>query len=133
MRTKLRELKPLIRLAAPIAFSHMANYFMQIVDTFFVGKLGAVSLGGVSLGSGLFAIVMMIAVGILLGLDYRVSHAYGAKKYDECNRILVQGFYLAVILAVPMMIFLQFCARNFELFGIAPDISAQAGAYLNML
>ena len=53
----MSELKPLIRLAAPIAFSHMANYFMQIVDTFFVGKLGAVALGGVSLGSGLFAII----------------------------------------------------------------------------
>jgi len=130
---RLHELKPVIRLAAPIAFAHMANYFMQIVDTFFVGKLGAVCLGGVALGSGLFAIVMMIAVGIMLGLDYHVSHAFGAKKYDECNRLLTHGFYLAVMLAIPMTIFLQFCAGHFGMFGIAPDIGAQAGAYLKML
>ena len=104
MNSKIDELKPLLRLAAPIAFSHMANYFMQIVDTLFVGALGAVALGGVALGSGLFAIIMMIAIGILLGLDYRVSHAYGAKKLLRiARRYLVQGFYLAVILAVPMM------------------------------
>ena len=46
----------------------------------FRGSLGAVALGGVALGSGLFAIIMMIAIGILLGLDYRVSRAYGAKN-----------------------------------------------------
>jgi MATE family multidrug resistance protein len=129
----MSELKPLLRLAAPIAFSHMANYFMQIVDTFFVGRLGAVALGGVSLGSGLFAIIMMVAVGILLGLDYRVSHAYGAKRYDECSRLLVHGFYLALILSVPMIVFLQFSAHHFEAFGIAPDLAAQAGSYLKTL
>lgn len=133
MKSKIHELKPLLRLAAPIAFAHMANYFMQIVDTHFVGALGAVALGGVALGSGLFAIIMMIAIGILLGLDYRVSRAYGAKKFEECSRLLTHGIYLAVILAIPMMIFLQFCAHHFDLFGIAPEIAAQAGAYLKML
>jgi MATE family multidrug resistance protein len=132
-RLRLHELRPLARLAAPIAFSHMANYFMQIVDTIFVGKLGAVSLGGVSLGSGLFAIIMMIAVGILLGLDYRVSHAFGAKKHDECGRLLTHGFYLAFLLAVPLMILLEFCANHFQFFGIAPDLSAEAGAYLKTM
>jgi multidrug resistance protein, MATE family len=127
------EMKPLLRLAAPIAFSQMANTFMQIVDTFFVGKLGPESLGGVSLGSGLFAILMVIAIGVLLGLDYRISHAYGARKYEDCQKFLVQGFYLAVGLALPLIAILLVLSGHFANFGIGPGVSAQAGAYLRTL
>jgi MATE family multidrug resistance protein len=127
------DLKPLICLAAPIAFSQMANTFMQIVDTFFVGKLGPEALGGVSLGSGLFAILMMIAIGVLLGLDYRISHAFGARKYEDCVKYLVQGFYLAVLLAVPLTVILYLLSDHFQIFGIGAAVAWQAGAYLKTL
>ncbi len=130
---RFQEIKPLLQLAAPIAFSHMANMLMQIVDTFFVGKLGPSAIGGVSLGSGLFAIVMMVAMGLLLGLDYRISHSFGAEKFDDCHRFLVQGFYLSILLAVPMIGILEFAAYHFEIFGIAPDLAGQAGSYLKIL
>jgi MATE family multidrug resistance protein len=124
------ELKPLLRLAAPIAFSQMANAFMQIVDIFFVGKLGPEALGGVSLGSGLFAFVMVIGIGVLLGLDYRISHAYGAKKYDECQKFLVQGFYLAVGFAIPLIAISLLLTSHFTSFGIGPAIATKSGEYM---
>jgi multidrug resistance protein, MATE family len=124
------ELKPLLRLAAPIAFSQMANTFMQIVDTFFVGKLGPEALGGVSLGSGLFAILMVVAIGVLLGLDYRISHAYGARKYEDCQKFLVQGFYLAVGLAIPLIAASLALTSHFSSFGIGPAIAAKSGEYM---
>jgi MATE family multidrug resistance protein len=124
------ELKPLVRLAAPIAFSQMANTFMQIVDTFFVGKLGPEALGGVALGSGLFAVLMVIAIGVLLGLDYRISHAYGARKFEDCQKFLVQGFYLAVGLAIPLIAISLSLTNHFTNFGIAPAIAAKSGEYM---
>jgi MATE family multidrug resistance protein len=133
MKSHFEEMKPLISLAAPIAFSHMANMLMQIVDTFFVGRLGPEAIGGVSLGSGLFAIVMMVAVGLLLGLDYSVSIAFGGKKYDECHNLLIQGFYLSLILALPLIGVLEFSAHHFEYFGIAPNLAHLAGDYLKAL
>src|ERR1700733_11485469 len=99
-------IRPLVALATPIAFSHMANAFMQLVDTYFVGKISPEALGGVSLGSGIFSILMMVGIGVLLGLDYRISHAYGAKKYEDCQKYLVHGFYLAFFFAIPLMLLL---------------------------
>jgi MATE family multidrug resistance protein len=124
---------PLLALATPIAFSHMANAFMQLVDTYFVGKISPEALGGVSLGSGIFSILMMVGIGVLLGLDYRISHAYGAKKYDDCQQYLVHGFYLAVFFAIPLIAILFGISYHFQDLGIQAAIAEQAGDYTRTL
>jgi MATE family multidrug resistance protein len=126
-------MRPLIALATPIAFSHMANAFMQLVDTYFVGKISPEALGGVSLGSGIFSILMMVGIGVLLGLDYRISHAYGAKKYDDCQKYLVHGFYLAVFFALPLIAILYGVSYHFQDLGIQAAVAVQAGDYTRTL
>jgi MATE family multidrug resistance protein len=126
-------MRPLIALATPIAFSHMANAFMQLVDTYFVGKISPEALGGVSLGSGIFSILMMVGIGVLLGLDYRISHSYGAKKYDDCQKYLVHGFYLAVFFAIPLIAILYGVSYHFQDLGIQAAVAVQAGDYTRTL
>jgi MATE family multidrug resistance protein len=133
MERKRSELHPLLSLAAPIAFSYMANAFMQLVDTYFVGKLGPEALGGVSLGSGLFSILMMIGIGVLLGLDYQISHAWGAKKFEDCQKFLVHGFYIAVLFGIPLAAILHLFSYHFGAFGIQASIAQPAGEYLRTL
>ena len=41
-------------------------------------------------------------MGMLLGLDPLVSQSFGAGRPDECRRWLLQGVYLALILADPL-------------------------------
>jgi MATE family multidrug resistance protein len=126
-------LSPLVALATPIAFSHMANAFMQLVDTYFVGKISPEALGGVSLGSGIFSILMMVGIGVLLGLDYRISHAYGAKKYEDCQKYLVHGFYLALFFAIPLIVILYMVSYHFQDLGIQAAVAEQAGSYTRTL
>jgi MATE family multidrug resistance protein len=127
------EVKDLLKLAVPAAATMAANLAMQIVDTMFVGRLGAAPLGGVSVGNSVFSTFMVVGLGFTLGLDYLVSHAYGAGKHRDCNVFLVQALYLAGAFALVFTILMEAGAGSFEALGVTPAAAEQGRAYLRTL
>src|SRR5262249_10574915 len=97
------ELWPTLSLAWPVVAAELGWMGMGIVDTIFVGRLGAEAIGGVSLGSMASFAVAIFGIGLLLGLDTLVAQAFGAGRRDECHRWLVQGVYLCLILTPVVM------------------------------
>jgi MATE family multidrug resistance protein len=95
-----RELRPTVRLAAPLVLAEIGWMAMGIVDTIMVGHLpnSAVAMGAVSLGSGIFIVLGLFGGGILLGLDTLVAQAFGAGQREDCHRSLVNGIYLSIAL-----------------------------------
>src|SRR5690242_14752055 len=93
------ELRPMLTLAGPVVLAELGWMAMGIVDTIFVGRLGAEAIGAVSLGSALYFAVAIFGMGLLLGLDTLVSQAFGAGRREECQRWLVQGLYLCLVLS----------------------------------
>ena len=94
----------MLRLAAPVVLAELGWMFMGVVDTLMVGRLGPQAIGAVGVGSSLVMALAIFGLGILLGLDTLVSHAYGARRLDECHRWLFHGTALAVLLALPLML-----------------------------
>ncbi|HAR43092.1 MAG TPA: hypothetical protein DCS07_10770 [Bdellovibrionales bacterium] len=123
----------IIRLGIPIAFAHLANMLMQIVDMVFVGKLGPEALGGLSIGNAVFAMVMVSGIGFLLGLDYFISHALGAGKQDEANGLLIQGLYLATWVSLPSILIMYVASFFYEPFGIPAGVSSVGQNYLQIM
>jgi len=130
MQPRSSEVKHLFRLAAPVAAAHLANMIMQLVDTFFVGRLGATAIGGVSVGNALFATLMVVGIGLLLGIDFVASKAFGAGRLNEVHRCLVQAVYLAVFIAVPFTLLMLVSTGFFAAFGITSDVAVQGELYL---
>lgn len=127
------ELGALLKLAAPVSFSLVAGYFMQVVDTMFVGRLGPSAIGGVSIGNAYFGTGMIVGMGILTGLDYLVSHAFGAKRFEDCHRYLVQGVCIATAVGLSLMVVMQLLCGSFVHIGIDLELASQASAYLRVL
>jgi MATE family multidrug resistance protein len=98
----LHELRALSRVAGPIVVSQLGGIAMNTTDTIMVGPLGAEALAGAGLGNAIFMACLMICTGTLLGLSPLVAQAFGAGDRMECRRVLVQGLWLAALLAVPM-------------------------------
>lgn len=130
LRTTHSASSSLLRLAAPVAATHLANMTMQVVDTLFVGRLDTYALAGVSVGNAVFGTLMTVGIGLSLGLDYLISHAYGGKRVSECNRLFFQGLYIAIGYSVAAILAMQLFASYFGLFGISPEIASQAESYL---
>ena len=90
------EVRPLLKIAGPIAVAQLANNAMQIVDSIFAGKLGPQAIGAISLGNAVFATIMVVCIGLLAGLDFWVSKSFGAKKYEDAQEYLVQSLYISL-------------------------------------
>lgn len=130
---KMAELNHLLRLALPVSLSLFAGLLMQVVDTLFVGRLGPVAIGGVSLGGAVFSTFMVVGLGLLTGLDYLVSHAFGAKRFEECHRYLIQALYIALAASVVFTLVMFSAGGMFRAFGIEDGVARQATTYMKIV
>ena len=134
LRAGLRsELGPMFRLAWPVATAELGWMAMGLVDLMMVGRVSAEAIGAVSIGSNLFFAVAIFGIGMLLGLDYLIAHALGARRVDDARAALVHGLYLAALLAVVLSALLFALPSQLETFGIQPAVAREAGPYLRAL
>lgn len=124
------ELPRLLRLAGPVVLAELGGMAMGLVDVMMVGRVSAEAIGGVSVGANLFHFVAMFGIGVLLGLDYLISHAFGGGRMREAHRTLVQSLYLCVALTVVLSALLWAAHRWLHLFGIDQEVLPAARAYL---
>ena len=121
----------MLMLAVPVALTEIGWMVMSVVDTIVVGRISAEAIGAVSIGSLLFFSVAVFGMGMLLGLDTVVSHAFGAGDLDECHRWLVQGVYLALVLVLPLLGVIQLGSTALQSWGIHPDVLELTIPYLH--
>jgi MATE family multidrug resistance protein len=129
----LQEFRPMLHLALPVVAAELGWMAMSVVDTIMVGRLGAESLGAVSIGTALFYSIGVVGAGALLGLDAVVPQAYGAKRLADCHRALFQAVYglvpLGIVLAVPMFGIVALLPRM----GFDPQLATLAAVYTRAL
>lgn len=129
----LRELRRLLAVAVPITVSQLGQVGMSTADTIMVGPLGAEALAAVGLGSALHVATLVLFAGTLLGMGPLVSQAFGAGDRETCRRVLVQGLWLSLALAVPL-VWLTLRGGDFaRLLGQPPAVAELAGRYMAAL
>ena len=103
---------------------------MMIADTLIAGRYGTADLAAVAVGSGLYISVVMLLVGILQAVAPTVAHHFGAGRMQAIGPALQQGFWLALILAVPGSLILGAPDALLTLARVPDDIADGAAAYL---
>lgn len=127
------ELLATARLGAPLVLAELGWMAMGLVDTAFVGHVGADALAGVGLGAILFYAVAMCSSGLLLGLDTFVSHAFGAGEREEHTAWLWNGIWLAAGLVPIVMGCVALLGPVLEATGIDPTVLRAARPYVRAL
>jgi MATE family multidrug resistance protein len=127
------ELRPMFSLAAPVVMAELGWMAMGVVDTLMVGPLGPEAIGAVGVGSGLFMALAVFGIGLLLGLDTLVSHAYGAGRLDECHRWLLHGVAMALALAVPLTGAAFGAVATLDLWRLDPRVLPPTRDYLSVV
>lgn len=120
----------ILKLAIPSALGFLAQYAMQVEDTFFVGRLGAQAMGGVSLGHSLFGLCLVAGFGLLMGLDFLIARAHGAGNIEERNRCFYTGLMVAVVLGVVFALPVMFAPRLLLAVGVEAALIDQACLWL---
>jgi MATE family multidrug resistance protein len=123
----------LLRLAGPLIVSQLGQVGMNTADTIMVGPLGATPLAAAGLGSAIHFFGIVLCMGILLGMTPLVSQAFGARDLPRCRAVLVQGFWLAVLLSVPVG-FMNLAGGDIaRLLGQDPAVAELTGGYMSAL
>jgi putative MATE family efflux protein len=92
-------LRRLITLAWPIVLAFMMQTSYNLVDIFWVGKLGATAIAAVSLAGNFFYIILALGQVIGSGTVALVAHSFGARLIDRANSVARQSLSLAFIIA----------------------------------
>ena len=123
----------MFKLAVPVVAAELGWMTMGIVDTLMVGRLSPEAIGAVGIGTSVFMAIVILAMGILLGLDTLVSQAYGAGRLHECHRWLLHGVALAIGVTLPLTWVLWQVTDSLDAWGLDPGVLALTHPYLDAL
>jgi len=126
----MEELRKLLRLAVPIAFTQAGYALTGLVDTAVVGRLGAPALGAIGLANGIFFAVAVIGLGAMMGLDPLFAQALGAGDTGRARRLIWQGLWLSAAVSLLLAGPLAALPLLLERAGIEPAIARDARNFL---
>lgn len=92
--------KQLITLSWPIVLAFMMQVGYNVVDIFWVGRLGAMAIAAVALAGNVFFIILAVGQIIGSGTVALVAQSFGAQLGDRANSIIRQSLQLASIIAL---------------------------------
>ena len=119
-----------LRLAIPLALAQLAQIAIQTTDVVMMGWLGRDDLAAGTLGSNLLFPTFLFGMGIVTATAPMMAQALGARQFRAIRRTARQGFWVAVVYAVPMGVLLWNVEQIFMLFDAADESTALAQAYL---
>src|SRR5574343_1506622 len=123
----------LIAHALPILIAQLSSIGMMVVDTAVLGHVSSLVLAAVAIVGGIYISVVFALVGVLQAVAPVVAHLHGARRDDEVANVLQQGFWLAVLLAVPGIVFLTHPGAMLGLSSMDPAVEAKVRQYLGLL
>lgn len=126
-------MRGLLAHAWPILVAQLASIGMMLVDTAVLGHVSPEDLAAVAIGGGIHVSLVFALVGIVQAVAPMVAHLHGAGDDSEVSATLRDGLWLAVLLALPGMLFLWFPGLALDGAGIDPTVDGKIRAYLAIL
>ena len=117
-------------LAAPLAAGHVSTGLIGLVDSVIAGRHGTATLAGVSVGTALYWLPMMLPMGTLMALPAAISQLDGAGRRDAIGPVFRQALWLALLLGVAMFALLSLLPLLLRPMGIAADVIPGAEGFL---
>jgi putative MATE family efflux protein len=102
--------KEIFKISLPIIAGSAIENLTAIINTAFLGRVGAVALGAVAVGGIFYLALVMIGFGFGIGAQIIVARRFGQKNLKEIGQVL----HHAAIFLLPLALILLF---TYKLFG----------------
>jgi len=97
-------------IAYPIMLSSIAQNLINVTDTIFLGRVGAIELGAMGLVGVFFYSFMMIGFGFSKGAQITIARRAGEGNLKAIGDIMGNLLYIMLFLAVAIFLLLQWYA-----------------------
>ncbi len=121
-------LRGLLSVSLPILVSNLLQGVVEIVDLYFVGRLGSDAIAGVALATSLIFFLVTVLIGIATATAAFISRAYGARDFSEIGRLLFHALVLGAGFSLVLMTIGAFFSRDVLFLLGARGAVADAGA-----
>jgi len=123
--------RTLVGLALPLVAQNVVRVTQQVIDTFWLGRLGETAVAAVGLTIPVLGLLFALLVTPFVGTQILVSQRVGADDDAGSRRMVVHGFVLAVAVGavVGAGVFLG-AEPVVRLVGAGPDVAPPAALYL---
>ncbi|MDT4761139.1 MATE family efflux transporter [Sphaerochaeta sp. PS] len=127
--------KAIMVMSLPVVLGMMVQVLYNLVDTFFIGKLGDPNqLAAANLAMPVFILMMALGGMIGTGASSYISRSLGEKKQEQADKTLTIGFFLCVVLGVMVTIVgLLFLKSLVSVLGASSETSGFAVEYVLVL
>lgn len=109
------------KVAYPLILGSFANNLLNVIDTAFIGRLGAVSMGASAIGGTYYLIFSLVCIGLAAGAQIIISRRSGEQNQDKIGVVFNQNLYLMGSFGLILYLFLQFLSPTILRFIITSD------------
>lgn len=134
MQKYVSEARQLLALAIPVILAQVAQTAMGFVDTVMAGGYSATDMAAVAIGTSIWLPAILFGHGLLLALTPVIAQLNGSGRRDRIGFQVRQGFWLAGIVSVLVMIVLWNAGYIIHaMHNIDPELADKAVGYLRAL
>ena len=126
----LQEAAALLRLTGPLVLAQLVQTSMGFVDTVMAGRVGAVDLAAVAVGSSLFFPVFLFMVGLLNAVTPLVAQGYGRGEPAAIRHAIRLGMVVGLVTGVLLMPILWLMSPAMAWMGVSGEVIPITGRYL---
>lgn len=99
----LLEMQQNISLSVPLIASWLMYAMTGFIGTVMVAHLGTNALAASILVGSIWSLLTVFFFGIFNAVSVLVSHQYGMRQYGEIGKIIMQAFFIAIGMCVPIL------------------------------
>ncbi|HLV41395.1 MAG TPA: MATE family efflux transporter [Brumimicrobium sp.] len=123
-------LSTLINLSVPIILANVLQSMYQLIDTFWLGRLGVNAVAAVSLSFPLLFLILSLGSGLTLAGSVIVAQAKGARNQKNVNYSSSQTVFVIFFVSILLSIVIFFVAEPLmTLIGAGPEILTDSVIY----
>ena len=139
MRDRLDEFianprRALFAMAGPVTIAMFVQTMYNLVDTAYVGRLGAESIAALTFAFPLFFIIIGLNSGIGVGINSIISRRLGAKDSDGAENAAVHGLVMTAVFGLALLaVGLPLQKRVFILLGAGGHVLELSMSYMSVI
>ncbi|MEN2751038.1 MATE family efflux transporter [Psychrobacter sp. FBL11] len=118
-------------LALPILITQFCQAALGVVDSIMAGRVSALDLAAVAVGSGIWLPLFLLATGILIATTPLIGEAIGQNKHSQVPHITQQSIWTASVIGICGFIIVNLMPNVLGLMGVPENIQPIAAQYLH--
>lgn len=124
----------LVALSVPLVLQNLVHVCNQLVDTFWLGRVGETAVAAVGLDFPVLAIMFGVAASATVGTQILVAQRVGTGAEADARRMAFNGLALSFVLGLAILTVVAVGGDELvRLLGAGPEIAPLATAYLLVL